>query len=155
MEKYFQKLNVQLKEIEAKISFLERLDTSISKVPISWHLAHSLKVINSIIVGLEQSNPSGYQKKFSWKKKLVYLTGMIPRGKARAPKRVNPQENISEEDILVELEKARRGIGSIKGLSKNTFFEHPFFGHISRNETPKFLVIHTEHHLKIVRDILK
>ncbi len=154
MEKYLDKLNGQLQEIEHKIPFLGSIDPAVSKVPVSWHLAHILKVINSITTDLAQSDPSAYNKKFSWKKELVYFTGMIPRGKARAPKIVIPEENISEEDITLQLEKAREGIHSISGMPKNAFFGHPYFGHISRNETPKFLFIHTEHHLKITRDIL-
>lgn len=155
MEKYLVKLKEQLQEIEQKIPFLSSIDPRVSKVPVSWHLAHSLKVINSISLGLGQADPSAYQKKFSWKKELVYLLGMIPRGKARAPKRVVPDENISAEEIMLQLKNARGAITSISKLPKNAFFEHPYFGHISRDETPKFMVIHTEHHLKIVRDILK
>ena len=155
MKQTLNKLEAQLQEMEQKTAFLESMDPKVSKVPVSWHLAHSLKVINSVIAGLSNSDPADYRKKFSWKKELVYLTGKIPRGKARAPKLVVPEAHLSREDVLERLEKARRGIYQINTLPKNSFFKHPFFGDITRDQTARFLEIHTEHHLKIVRDILK
>lgn len=155
MERQLQRLSAQLDEMEQKIPFSGSIAPAVSKVPVSWHLAHNLKVINSILKGLEISEPASFRRSFSWKKELVYLFGKMPRGKARAPKRVLPEANVSAEELQKEIREIRRRLTLIKDLPKNAFFEHPYFGHISRDETPKFLVIHTEHHLKIMRDILK
>lgn len=154
MDKSLEKLENQLQEMEQKLAFLESIDPRVSKVPLSWHLAHNLKVIHSILGGLKMSNPEKYERKFSWKKQFVYLTGKIPRGKARAPKVVLPEPEISAEELKLQIEAARKGIAEITSLPKNAFFKHPYFGDIRRDETAKFLVIHTEHHLKIMRDIL-
>lgn len=154
MIKSLQKLEEQLKEMEKMIPFLGSTDPEVSKVPVSWHLAHNLKVIHSILTGLKQSDPAYYRKKFSWKKEMVYLTGKIPRGKARAPKTVLPEEDLSPEELKLQISDARKEISEISALPKNAYFKHPFFGDISRDATPRFLVIHTEHHLKIMRDIL-
>ena len=43
----------------------------------------------------------------------------------------------------------------LENISKDHYFEHPFFGKIKRKETIRFLEIHTNHHLKIIDDILK
>ncbi|WP_037373248.1 DUF1569 domain-containing protein [Salinimicrobium xinjiangense] len=147
-------LHDQLIEMEGYTDNLTTINSAVSSVPVGWHLAHNLKVILSILKGLDISDPAQYRKKFSWKKELVYLTGRIPRGKARAPKKVIPEDNISAEELQEQITKAKRKLTGISKLPKNAFFEHPFFGHIRRDETPKFLVIHTEHHLKIVREIL-
>ena len=149
-----EQLEQQLVEMEGYTKFLTRQDADVSKAPLGWHLAHNLKVINSIITGLEHSQPAAYKKTFSWKKELVYFFGRIPRGKAKAPKTVLPAEELSEEKLQEEIKITKSRILSIKNLPKNAFFEHPYFGHIKRDETPKFLAIHTEHHLKIMREIL-
>lgn len=149
------KLQAQLEEMEQYIQKKEQLDPEISKAPVGWHLAHNLKVIHSILDAITTSDPGRYQKKFSWIKEIVYLTGRIPRGKARAPKKVFPEENVSEEVLKAQIATAKEKIPGILELPENAFFEHPYFGHIKRDETTKFLVIHTGHHLKIIRDILK
>lgn len=155
MDKHYTRLFAQLDEMEQVNPFFKSIEPAVSKVPVSWHLGHSLKVMNSIITGLEHSEPDSYRKTFSWKKELVFLLGKIPRGKARAPKKVLPEENLSPEEIQKEIELIRTRILSIQNLPEKAFFEHPYFGHIKRDETPEFLVIHTEHHLKIIRDILR
>ena len=147
-------LEAQLEEMRDYVPHKAQLNIKVSKAPVGWHLAHNLKVIHSILTTLENSDPDQYRSSFSWKKELVYLTGMIPRGKARAPKKVIPEENISEGELRQQIDSAKTGINLIASHSRNSFFEHPFFGHIKRDETAKFLVIHTEHHLKIIRDIL-
>ena len=148
-------LEAQLEEMRGYVPHMTQLNTKVSGAPVGWHLAHNLKVIHSILAGLENSDPVQYRRSFSWKKELVYLTGMIPRGKARAPKRVIPEDNISESELREQIDSAKTGVNYIAKHSENSFFEHPYFGHIKRDETAKFLVIHTEHHLKIIRDILK
>ena len=147
-------LQAQLGEMENYLKHKDKLNPEVSKAAVGWHLAHNLKVIHSILRSLDESNPEQYRKKFSWMKELVYLTGRIPRGKARSPKRVLPENNISEQELQDQIDLARTQMGIISKVPKNAFFEHPFFGHIRRDETAKFLVIHTGHHLKIIRDIL-
>lgn len=147
-------LQAQLEEMESYLKEMDKLNLEVSEAPVGWHLAHNLKVIHSILGSLDESDPEQYRKKFSWMKELVYLTGRIPRGKARSPKKVLPEENISEQELQDQIDIARARIGIIPKLAKNAFFEHPYFGHIKRDETAKFLVIHTGHHLKIIRDIL-
>ena len=154
MAKHFSRLDSQLTEMEEAIPFKNTEVPSVSKASVGWHLAHNLKVMLSILHGLKISDPAQYRKTFSWKKELVYLTGKIPRGKARAPKNVIPEENVSEVKLQEQISTVRKQIMEIPMLPQKAFFEHPYFGHIKRDETAKFLVIHTEHHLKIIRDIL-
>lgn len=149
------KLRAQLDEMEECIPLKSELNPLVSRVSVGWHLAHNLKVIHSILDALEDSDPKEYRKSFSWMKELVYLTGRIPRGKARSPKKVLPDDNVSEEEIRQQISLARNKIPQLQNLPKNAFFEHPYFGHIKKDETTKFLVIHTGHHLRIIRDILK
>lgn len=149
-----QVLQKQLEEMEFYVKHNNFSNSAVSKASVGWHLAHNLKVIHSICSAIQISDPDQYRKKFNWKKELVYFTGKIPRGKARAPRAVVPENNFSSEELQEQISRARNEVKEISSLSKNAFFEHPYFGHIRRDETTKFLVIHTGHHLKIIRDIL-
>jgi hypothetical protein len=83
------------------------------------------------------------------------LTKTIPRGKAQAPKVVIPVEEITVDSLQESLKNTHQAITYLKDCEENQYFMHPFFGQLNKKQTIKFLAIHTEHHLKIIRDILK
>ena len=148
-------LNTLLSQIEKNIPLKDRSNTSISKSDIAWHLDHTLKVINGVIKTMQASSPSNYKNNFSFLGYIFLGLGYFPRGKARAPKTVTPPENILKEDLVRQLNMAINNVKTIEGLNKNAHFKHPLFGNINKSRVVKFLKTHTNHHLKIVRDILK
>ena len=81
-------------------------------------------------------------------------TKKIPRGKAKAPQVVVPKEGITIADLEYHLTKARDAIKALEFVSKNHFFKHPYFGDLKKKQTILFLEIHTQHHLKIIQDIV-
>lgn len=148
-------LHSQLNEIG---SFIERKDVSnpeISKASVGWHLAHIIKVFSTVCDAMKHSNPANYQKTFNFKKTLVFLMGKIPRGKAKAPKSVLPEEKIEIRELERQLHEAKQKLYTFMELDKNANFPHPYFNQLNKKETQRFLEIHNEHHLKIVRDITK
>ena len=147
-----QKLAQQLAEMEAMIPLAQSKNWNISDATVGWHIAHNTLVINQVIAAVAQSDPSNYRPKNSWRKFVVFLTKYIPRGKVKAPKAVEPP---TEMDLLEALERASIGILNLLSAAPNQYFTHPFFGDLNRRKTIHFLWIHTEHHLKIARDILK
>ena len=148
-------LQNELSQIEDYIQYSETINTTISKVKVSWHLDHSLKVINAVITSMQKSDPSTYKDNFSLMGRIVFALKYIPRGKAKAPKHVMPSEIISNEAIKTQLEEARHNIETINALDTNTYFKHPMFGNINKPRVVRFLDAHTNHHLKIVKLILK
>jgi hypothetical protein len=83
------------------------------------------------------------------------LTKTIPRGKAQAPKVVIPSEEITVDSLKESLKNTYQAIAYLKDCQENQYFMHPFFGQLNKKQTIQFLAIHTQHHLKIVRDIMK
>lgn len=148
-------LQAQLNEMKQYISQKDISKPAISSAPVDWHLSHSLKVINNIITSLESSSPEDYKKEFSFSRLFIFLTRKIPRGKARSPKVVLPPENVTVEHLESEWTKAKQKVGLLNSFHKKAHFKHPYFKHLDRDQTKVFLEIHTEHHLKIIRDILK
>lgn len=149
------KLNLLLSNLETHIENHAASNPKVSKSNVGWHLDHSLKVINSVSRVLHDSDPKSYKNNFSFLGKLFFTLGFFPRGKAKAPAQVKPPEVILKEDISSQLELAKSNIKTLHTLDKYAYFKHPLFGDINKARIPRFLELHTNHHLKIINDVLK
>jgi hypothetical protein len=148
-------LENRLMLLESYLPYCEGKRLSVSKVAIAWHLDHSLKVINAVVAHMQHSDPALYVDDFAFLGKLLFKINFFPRGKAKAPKYVTPPAIILKEDIIAQLVAAREKIKAIQNLDKNAYFKHPLFGNINKARVLLFLNAHTNHHLKIVKSILK
>jgi len=148
-------LDAILPELASYIADHNQSNQAISEVSVGWHLEHSLLVIKQITATVAQSEPKLYKSKFNLKRFIVFLTKTIPRGKAKAPKVVIPVDEITVDSLQESLKKTYQAITYLKDCEENQYFMHPFFGQLNKKQTIKLLAIHTEHHLKIIRDILK
>jgi Protein of unknown function (DUF1569) len=143
-----------IKELQSKIPQMEMVNPSVSASSVGWHIAHATLVNNRIITGLAKSDPADYQWKFSFKKLLVHTTGKIPRGRAKAPDAVMPDNYFTTDSLQLHIEKALEKIKELDSLQPNNFIEHPVFGKLNLKDTKRFLEIHTRHHLDIIGDIV-
>ena len=150
-----QTLEQQLVELELFIPFMEKENFDVSKVSVAWQIDHSLRVVNGIIEVLEDSDPNLFQQRANLWRFLFLTLNFLPRGKGKSPKRVMPDYHISESDLKRRLGFAFENILSSKKIPKKAHFRHPMFGTLIREQSSHFIQIHTEHHLKIIRDILK
>ena len=148
------KLAIQLREMQELSEKWEHKNPRISAESVGWHLLHNLQVINGMIAGLAASDPSKYSPKASFTKWLILLTKKIPRGKAQAPKSAVPK-HIDKVELDAALDRASLSVLNLLNQQPKQFFPHPLFGHLNTKLAKRFLWIHTEHHLKIVRDILR
>ncbi|RKS02240.1 DinB family protein [Flavobacterium sp. 102] len=147
-------LHKLLNQIESHIPNLEKINPSVSQSCIGWQLDHSLIVINSVVTQIKSSNPENYKWKFKWIRTYIQITNKIPRGKVKVPKSVSPVDVATAEALKAKLEQARKGIADLEKLHSNSYFTHPFFGDLNLKTTIWFLKLHTNHHLKIVTDII-
>lgn len=148
-------VNFVLDQLESKISFGETLNEKISQANVAWHIEHSLLVIDSIRNFIVASNPKDYKWSFNFMRSIVLLVKAFPRGKAKAPKSVRPTTQLTSSDLQLHLETTRAGITTLETLPKNSYFVHPIFGKLNLKQTLVFFEIHTNHHLKIIEDIIK
>ncbi len=146
--------NNLLQELAANIPFANQTNPAISASSVGWHIDHSLMVINQIIGAVQASNPAEYKWSFNMKRLVVFTTGKIPRGKAKAPKAVIPENAFDENDVREKMEKANQRLSKLNELPANHFFIHPFFGHLNVTNTKKMIALHTDHHLAIIKDII-
>jgi hypothetical protein len=94
-----------------------------------------------------------YKWSFKPWKYLIFWTGKIPRGKSKAPKFVIP-DAFTAESLQGHIVSCRAKIAELDALSAGHYFRHPYFGDTKKKDVIPFLVLHTEHHVKIIRDIL-
>ncbi len=151
----FKKINQVVNNLETHIENHSVSNPKISDADVAWHIDHSLKVINNVIIALQSSDPELYKNNFSFLGRVFFMLGFFPRGKAKAPKHVKPPKVILKEDLISQIKQAKSHIKILASLDKNAYFKHPLFGNINTIRVSRFLVLHTKHHLKIIKDILK
>ena len=147
-------INPILVILSSKINAFDRKNIDVSKSSVGWHLEHSLKTIDQIVTACKKSDPSTYQWKFKLNRFLILdVLQKIPRGKAKAPKVVQPEGDISKESLQLHFDKVCQNLENWEDMNENCYFFHPYFGNLNKKTTEKFLALHTNHHLKIIEDI--
>jgi hypothetical protein len=141
-------------ELESKIPNQELLKPSVSKSSVGWHIEHTLLTFNLVIGSIRKSNPDNYKRSFNFNRLLVFTLNKIPRGKVKAPALVRPQEDFTMESLKIHLEKAAANLEKLSTLSTNHYFEHPFLGQLNLKPTIRFLKLHTNHHINIIKEII-
>jgi hypothetical protein len=148
-------LKKQLSKLESYTPLIHKENSKVSKAKVGWQLDHALKVFNAVSEWTENSNPKEYKPNFNLWRSILFPLCYIPRGKARAPKKVSPPDIITNDDLLNQFQQAHRHLEVLERLSKTSYFNHHMFGLLTKQQTLRFLEMHTKHHLKIVKDILK
>lgn len=147
-------IEAQLNALSEFIKFYDHQNPAISNASVGWHIEHSLLVIKQITSTVAQSNPKLFKSKFNFKRFWVFFLNYIPRGKAQAPKIVIPNKVLSMDSLEESIKNSFQALIYLKNCEPNQYFLHPFFGALNRDQTIRFLSIHTHHHLKIIKDIL-
>ncbi len=148
------KIHHQLADLESYITKHSMLNNSVSAVPVGWHIEHCLLVIEAIIEQVGISDPNNYKWQFNKLRLIVFTLNKIPRGKAKAPGIVLPKD-YSAESLLEHLQNIKLRVTDLQTMQPKQYFKHPMFGHLHLKATTKFLQIHTLHHMKIMRDVIK
>ena len=149
------KLLKVLNDFEKQAPLYLNNNQMVSEANVGWHIMHSCLVITSITDAIMKSDPSLYNKKFSWKAFFVLLFNKIPRGKAKAPSFTQPASEVSSDMVLQQIADARKSAELLLTLNKYKYFTHPIFGDLQLPTAIRFLYVHSYHHEKIIRDILQ
>ncbi len=150
-----QQLLLMVDKLALEIPNAAKQRTAVSEAAVGWHVEHSLLVITQIIEGIKRSDPSKYKWAFNFSRFIVLGLNKIPRGKAKAPDSVLPKDNLNEVFLLESIAKTKLALKELTNCEKNNYFVHPYFGQLNLKATIRFFEVHTYHHLKIIRDILK
>lgn len=150
------KLKKKISELGELIHHSEKTNKEVSERGVDWHIAHALKVVKGVYKALKKSNPQDYKWSFHPVRLIFLMNQSIPRGRGKAPKSTIPKEDaLSQEDLQNQLQAVKELCKDIEKLPKNSHFQHPYFGKLHLRNSLIFLEIHTDHHIKIIQDILK
>jgi len=151
----------EMKNVKNKVQALsdyltqsEKVQPAISSVSVGWHIEHSLLVIKQITSTVAQSDPALFKQQFNFKRFCVFFLNFFPRGKAQAPKVVLPSIELNHQALEESIKHTYQALDYLKDCQTNQYFMHPIFGQLNKNQTIRFLAIHTNHHLKIIKEIL-
>jgi hypothetical protein len=117
-------------------------------------IEHCLKATNGICRALVHSKPSPAKTKKGVVRRMIFQTGMIPRGRGRAPETSRPAEATSEAALVELLAQARVAVQDAAATDDHCWWQHNALGIMQRDEALRFIEIHNRHHLKIISDIL-
>ncbi|KAB2963412.1 MAG: DinB family protein [Thermoanaerobaculia bacterium] len=154
------RLSRQLDEIDGWLAGGE--DAVAQQVPevSGWSVAqqvdHLLMVVEKSVERL-LSRPEPLSRGLTWTGRIVLGLGWFPRGSARAPKGFEGRQ-IACSELVARLAALRDVLAELAAASdvlerREPVVPHPYFGGLSAARTLRNAVVHTEHHLAIVRDI--
>ncbi len=142
-------------QLEAFIAHANKKNDTVSAAGVGWHIEHCLLVVEVSVKALKKSDPQDYRPAFSFWRTVTFWVGRFPRGKAKAPKAVQPVLDLDEVALRQHLSETREGLMAIETFNPNQFMKHPIFGHLRVQQAIRFMELHTRHHLTIIKDILK
>lgn len=154
------RLDAQLDEI-ARLAERRETELSLVREKVSaWspahHLDHALKVSKAVLGAvLEPKEP--LKAGINMAGRFVLLLGRFPRGRGKSPKALRG-EGVDSRLILESLETVRALRASLSPsllADPTAIVKHPYFGGFHAAQALRFLTIHTQHHLRIISDILK
>ena len=128
----------KIEDLEKFITLWELESSTISKGTVGWHIEHSLLTLNVIIEAMKNSNDREYKYCFKLPKWYVLTFGKIPRGRAEAPKVVQPNQNFDQQTLTEHIKKSKVNVSALKSLKKNNYFNHPYFGMINLKPSIKY-----------------
>lgn len=148
-------LSALFDELTTKIEFHEKINAAVSSASVGWHIAHTTLAAKQIIEQLEKSDPANYKWKFNTARFFVFLMNKIPRGKGKAPKSVQVEECFTIDSLNRYITIIQEKVKVLDTMEAKKNFLHPYFGMLHSKATVKTLLIHTNHHIKIINDIIK
>ena len=126
----------------------------VSKWTVGMQIEHCFLGTRGICNALVRSKPHTGNIKKRLLRRVIFLTGTIPRGRGKAPDASIPSEEITESGLLELLFKAKLSVKQAAESDSDCWWAHFVFGVMKRDDALRFVEIHNKHHLKIISDIL-
>lgn len=148
-------INGLMDELRSGFPKYALMRADVSAADAGWHLEHSMLVIRRAYRAVLDSDPGEFRPNYGIKTYLFFnVIKRIPRGRAKAPAAVIPAAGITEATLLQSFDKTMAAIADYEKAGAKQFFRHGLLGNLDRDRTRLLMVMHTRHHLDIIRDIV-
>ena len=155
MQNKLNQLEEQLKSFESLVASAHVRRPELSGWSVGQHIEHSLIALSGMGLALRKEHPGLGERPANEYRDLVLSTGTFPRGVVQAPDISIPSENPDPIHLTRMISKTRSRLGNPLELAETSTIIHPIMNVMYRNEVIEFMVIHTGHHLAIIKDLLK
>jgi len=145
----------QLDEMEGSLPRASATDDTVSGWSVGQQIEHTLSALSAMSVALRRGRNEADGRRPNRFLALVLESGTIQRGRVKAPSAMLPSDHPDKKNLQRLILKTRNRISILGGLPPQASFVHHILGPMHRDEALQFMSIHTEHHLKIIRDILR
>ena len=144
-------------------AFCEASAPVVSKWSVKDHLEHLSIAHGGIVSWIERAregdpklDTGGHPSVFG---RIVLLVGAVPRGQGKAPERTLPM-GISAEELAARLRGIRERVEGLEGglaqlHASRATRNHFALGGLNATQWLQFMVIHHNHHQKIIQDVLE
>lgn len=129
----------------------------ISGWSVAEHVDHLVKVSSAVVGRVREENAPPEPRGISFIGRVILACGWIPRGVGKSPARVHGARAtpVELEASLQKLEKSVAAVAPSMIDRRTPIVPHPRFGGLTPAQALRFAVVHNEHHLKIVEEILR
>jgi hypothetical protein len=128
----------------------------VSDWSVGEQVDHVLKVLESSLARLAAPGKP-LDRGINVVGRILLKVGRLPRGVGRSPKSVLPTARSRAElaDALDDVRERLRSLAAQADVwrSQRPLVPHPYFGGLTPKQGARMLVVHTDHHLRIVSDI--
>jgi hypothetical protein len=144
-----------LNELELLIASADVRAPAVSGWSVGQQIEHTLLTIRGVVAELVKGKSRTQPPKPTLMGRAILAVGRIPRGRGESPIAVLPRSTPGQRELSVLLKRCRESVRHLAAVHDENTFLHPIFGRLDKKGSIRFLSIHTAHHLRIIRDIVK
>lgn len=145
----------RLDRITAFHKHLAVINPGVSNWSIGQQAEHVVRATSAFTVLILRNRVSDGNAEVKPIKDALLSRGFIPRGAAEAPEGTHPAADTDPAQLYQLLLKTRNRVERLIEVDPDAVAVHPYLGEMKRDEIIRFMVIHLDHHLSIMREILE
>ncbi len=145
----------QIDELRSLIPERARRSGPVSAWSVGQHLEHCVLSMRSMLGNLLACTGPAPEASPAPAGLRVLAAGKIPRGAAEAPEVARPKVDAAPDELEIGLAECSSLLLRAPEIREDAWSRHFALGILRRDQAMRFLEIHTDHHLGIIRDILR
>ena len=143
----------RLDRVSAFLGFSGVTVADISEWSIGQHAEHVVRATSALTILVMRNRASEGSNESGAMKVALLNQGFIPRGVAQAPEGTLPAEETDIDALNQLILKTSNRIRRLAEVGPDAAAIHPYLGEMKRDEAIRFMEIHLDHHLQIMREI--